>query len=157
MISKPVKTLKYLALSSLLIISACSSESPSEVTKNKVDKAKPVNIESVGEFIARAESEMFIVAQNAERAAWVSTNFITMDTDLIAADSSRIMTIKGVELANQSKQFKDITDYDNNRKLNNIRTALVLPAPSDAAKAAELSKLSTELGSMYGKGKYCMK
>lgn len=144
--------LKGISVSSILLLVACSSETAQETPQPVVDTKK----ETASQFIDRAESEMAVVAQNAERSAWVSQNFITVDTDQISAESSRLMTITGVELANESKQFgNNNANYDINRKLNSIRTALVLPAPSDPAKAAELSQLSTELNSLYGKGKYC--
>jgi len=139
----------------LLAISACNSDKQHKTTE-PVAGTKQQTQESAEDFITRAESEMAITAQNNERAAWIQSNFITKDTDMMAAETSRIMTVQGVDIANQSKRFgNDQKNYDTNRKLNNIRTALVLPAPSDPIKAAELSQLSTELGSMYGKGKYC--
>lgn len=156
MTSKTLKKLGQISIVSLLTLSACSSDKPASADKDAAPQLPEVAKETASQFIERAESEMAVSAQNYERAAWVSSNFITEDTDQIAAESSRIMTIQGVELANQSKQYNgDDLDYDTQRKLNSIRTALVLPAPSDPAKASELSQLSTELGSMYGKGKYC--
>jgi len=143
---------KYLLIINLLLLSACS---PDKAVK-KTEEVNKAPRETAAQFVQRAESEMTVVAQNAVRAAWVQSNFITYDTNLLAAESARLMTIKGIELANESK-LHDATkgDYDTSRKLNNIRTNLVLPAPSDPAKAAELSRLSTELNSIYGKGKYC--
>jgi peptidyl-dipeptidase A len=152
MISKTSTLKKLILIINLVILSACSNESVEKKAIVETNAPK----ESAAEFVQRAEAEMAVLAQNAERAAWVQSNFITMDTDLIAAESSRLMTIKGVELANATKQFGDVKDdYDTHRKLNSIKSNLVLPAPSDPAKAAELSQLSTELNSMYGKGKYC--
>ncbi len=152
MIFRSSKIVKLFVVISLFILSACTSET--SVSKTVTDKK--VQQETAAQFIQRAEPEMGILAQNRERAGWIQSNFITYDTDLLASESSRIYTIRGVELANESKQYAAADeDYDTERKLNNIRTALVLPAPSDPAKAAELSKLSTELTSMYGKGKYC--
>ncbi len=111
--------------------------------------------ETAEEFVVRAESELLESAMKNEQAAWVNSNFITHDTDMIAAQASEQYTVTGVRLANESKQFSSVSDPEIARKLNMIRSTLVLPAPSDPAKAKELSQLSTELNSMYGKGRYC--
>ncbi|NNJ72739.1 MAG: peptidase M2 family protein, partial [Enterobacterales bacterium] len=129
------------------LISACDHEQVQEQPQEAKETAK--------EFIDSAEAEMLDVAIEAERAAWVNSNFITYDTDMIASEAGEKLTVTGVRLANESKQFSETGDYDTDRKLAMIRTALVLPAPSDPAKAKELSQLSTELNSMYGKGSYC--
>ena len=43
---------------------------------------------------------------------------------------------------------------DQRRKLNILKQSLVMPAPQDPAKSAELAKIGAELNSMYGKGNY---
>ncbi|MCW8833191.1 MAG: M2 family metallopeptidase, partial [Colwellia sp.] len=43
------------------------------------------------------------------------------------------------------------------RQLDILKQSLVLPAPQDSAKSAELAKIGAELGSMYGKGSYTTK
>ncbi|MFT7590030.1 MAG: peptidyl-dipeptidase A [Limisphaerales bacterium] len=163
MIFKMIKTIKLLPLSALLILGACNSDAPAEQeTKAPAESATLSEVSAEGsakgsaaEFTVQAEAELFKVAQDNENAAWVSSNDITDEHDSIESETSRLMTVKGVALANDTKQFDGSYDYDTERKLNKIKTALVLPAPSDPVKAAELSKIKTELGSMYGKGKYC--
>jgi len=137
----------------LVLISACN-QAPADKPESKPE-AKQETKETAQEFIKRAETEMLEVSMNAERAAWVNSNFITEDTDLMASQAGEKLTVTGVRLANESKLYSTTGDYDTDRKLGMIRSALVLPAPSDAAKAKELSQLSTELNSMYGKGKFC--
>ena len=144
---KPLINILLMASSTALIL-GCSAEQPPAA------EAEPVP-ETATEFVARAESEMLEAAIKYERAAWVNANFITYDTDLIASEASEAYTVTGVRVANESKQFTNVDDPEIARKLNMIRSTLVLPAPSDPAKARELSQLATELNSMYGKGKYC--
>jgi hypothetical protein len=45
--------------------------------------------------------------------------------------------------------------YDLQRKLELLKRQIDLPPPDDPAKSAELAKITTELDSMYGAGKYC--
>ena len=47
----------------------------------------------------------------------------------------------------------DVT-ADQRRKLNFLKQSLVIPAPQDSAKSAELAKLGADMGAMYGKGTY---
>src|SRR3546814_11638592 len=42
---------------------------------------------------------------------------------------------------------------DTKRKLNILRTGLVLPAPTTEGAATELNRIATDLSSQYGKGK----
>jgi peptidyl-dipeptidase A len=153
----PIKTIiKFTHLCSLIALTACSSGTDTKPLVTETTKQHDIQKETASEFIIRAEAEMAVLAKNNERASWVSSNFITLDTNQISAETNRLMTIRGVDLANESKQYKD-SDYsfDTKRKINKLRTELTLPAPSDPDKAAELSQLSSELSSMYGKGKYC--
>lgn len=145
--NKPLINILLMASCTALII-GCGAEQPPAA------EAEPMP-ETAAEFVARAESEMLEAAIKYERAAWVNANFITYDTDLIASEASEAYTVTGVRVANESKLFTNVDDPEIARKLNMIRSTLVLPAPSDPAKARELSQLATELNSMYGKGKYC--
>ena len=146
------RTRIYIAILSSIIISGCGGNEPTQV-ENAAAETPPT--ESAKEFVERAESELLDTAMKYEQASWVNSNFITHDTDMIASQASEIYTVTGVRLANESKQFTDVEDPEIVRKLNMIRTTLVLPAPSDPAKAKELSQIATELNSMYGKGQYC--
>ena len=150
--NNPIIRRTFATLTALALIGCSAPEQDNATTKSQAAQAPQ---ESATDFIKRAEAEMLDVAIKAERAAWINSNFITHDTDLIASQASEALTVTGVALANASKQYSETGDYDVDRKLNMIRTALVLPAPSDPAKAKELAQLSTELNSMYGKGKYC--
>lgn len=140
------------AILTSIIISGCGGTDSQQSTNPEPEKA---NTETANEFVDRAESELLETAMKYEQASWVNSNFITHDTDMIASQANEVYTVTGVRLANESKQFTDVQDPEIVRKLNMIRTTLVLPAPSDPAKAKELSQLATELNSMYGKGQYC--
>ena len=127
-----------IAILASLIISGCGGNEPAQVD-NTANNDTP--IESAKEFVDRAESELLDTAMKYEQASWVNSNFITHDTDMIASQASEIYTVTGVRLANESKQFSDVEDPEIVRKLNMIRTTLVLPAPSDPAKCTSLQVL----------------
>lgn len=46
-------------------------------------------------------------------------------------------------------------DIDTRRKLDLMRSSLVLPAPADSKKSTRLSQITSDLEGMYGSGKYC--
>src|SRR5271169_3559911 len=49
-------------------------------------KSAPPTVEDARKFIESAEQELFELGNKAQRAAWVQANFITDDTEQIAAD-----------------------------------------------------------------------
>ncbi|MGD9265313.1 MAG: M2 family metallopeptidase, partial [Lysobacterales bacterium] len=109
------------------------------------------------EFVASAEMELADLAQHAERMAWVYSTHITDDTEQLSAKANREFTARAVELAAQAAAFNDVQGIDavTRRKLDKLRSGIVMPAPSDPAKTAEQAEIGTRLGAMYGKGEYC--
>jgi peptidyl-dipeptidase A len=85
----------------------------------------------------------------------VNSTYITEDTDALAAHFGTIGTEMQVRLANEAANFARVEglDYDTQRKLNVLRSALVLPAPTTPGAAAELNTIATRLQSTYGKGR----
>src|SRR3712207_9403391 len=60
-----------------------------------------------------------------------------------------------VRFANEAAKYAGVQglDYDTKRKLDILRSALVLPAPTTPGAAAELNTIATRLQSTYGKGR----
>lgn len=113
-------------------------------------------ITDADKFVADAEKRYLEVAIKESQATWVQENFITHDTDAIAA-AAKEETIKVVkELAEQARQFDGQNlSPDVARKLKLLKLALTLPAPSDPKERRELTELSVKMDSAYGAGKYC--
>ncbi len=107
-------------------------------------------------FAAKVEARLLDLWIKSERANWVQANFITDDTEKLAADAREQLLAATADLAAEATRFKDMKlPYDLDRKLKLLRTSLSLAAPRDAKKQAELSQITTELEGLYGKGKYC--
>lgn len=66
------------------------------------------------------------------RSEWIYSHFITDDTAVLSASVGEKHTATSVKLATLAANFTELplTD-DNSRKLNILRSALVLPAPLD--------------------------
>jgi peptidyl-dipeptidase A len=107
-------------------------------------------------FVNDAEARLAQARESLNRALWVKQNFITFDTDQLAADATENYNNLIVGLLGQAKAYDglDLPD-DLQRKLELLKRQIDLPPPAEPAKSAELAKLTTELDSMYGAGKYC--
>jgi peptidyl-dipeptidase A len=115
----------------------------------------PLTPEGARQFIAEVEKDLFDLSVIGGRAAWVNATYINDDTDALAAYFGTIGTEKGVKYAKQAARYSQVAglDADTARKLNILRGALVLAAPSTPGAAAELNEISTRLQSTYGKGR----
>jgi len=135
---------------------ACEPMEDLTVTISSHDDAEP-GAEQAVEFVEDAEAQLAELGQDAERMAWVYSNFITEDTEKLSALANKKFTARQVELAIRSAQFNDVSgiDSDTRRKLNILRSEIVIPAPQDIAKTAEQSEIGAKLAGMYGKGEYC--
>jgi len=109
------------------------------------------------EFVAQAEARLEKLAQASERVAWVQSNFITADTEQLAATANAALTSAQVEIAANAAKFVAVGGLDSAtaRKLDMLRTGITIPAPMDAAKSAEQADIGAKLKSLYGSGKYC--
>lgn len=107
-------------------------------------------------FINDAEAKMAELSIESNRAEWIYSNFITDDTAALSAAVGEKVSAASVKFATEAAKYASVElDPINARKLNILRSALVLPAPLDPAKNAELAQISSELNGLYGKGKYC--
>lgn len=138
-----------LAIAGALALSACGDDASNQ------DTAKPATKAEARAFIEQAEAQLAKLSVEVARAEWIYQNFITEDTASLAADAGEKFSAATVKLAHQAARFDALDlDDESRRKLKALKLALVLPAPLDEAKNAELAKIVAELGGMYGKGKY---
>jgi peptidyl-dipeptidase A len=141
-----------------LLLVACESEriTVPEDAAAEAQASEPSVAEAV-KFVAEAEEQLAILAQNDERMSWVQANFITEDTEQLAAKASENLTAAQVQFAAQAAKFTAVEglDYDTRRKLNILRSGIVIPAPGNAAKTTEQSEIGAKMEGLYGKGSYC--
>jgi peptidyl-dipeptidase A len=108
-------------------------------------------------FVAEAEKRYLDATIKDSRASWIQSNFITDDTEMIAAQAKEELTKTVKELAQDATKFDGMDlPYDTARKLKLLKLAAIpLPAPSNAAEREELTRIVVKMESAYGKGKYC--
>jgi peptidyl-dipeptidase A len=105
-------------------------------------------------FVTDAESKYAAFSEYAGKIYWVNANFITDDTDWLAAKVGAEGTEMSVTYAKEAAKYDGASvDADTRRKLDFMKNGIVLPAPSTQGAAQELNDIATRLQSTYGKGK----
>ena len=137
-------------ISSFAIAAALGLAMPALAAKPKTDPVAEADA-----FVAQAEKELGDYSILNARAQWINANFITEDTDAIAAEFGARGTELGVKYAEGAARFDDVKglSFDTRRKLDFLKQGLVLPAPDEPGAADELNQIATRLQSAYGKGK----
>jgi len=110
------------------------------------------------EVMNKAESQLSELSVKVQRASWVQENFITEDTQAIAADAIDEVTAVTTQLVEQASRFDGLSlSPDLARKFMLLKLSLTAPAPKDPALRREMTEIGVSLDADYGKGKYCRK
>ena len=135
----------------LLLLLCCS------IWMEGQNASKPTVAEAE-QFISQAEARLSELNTRAARAGWVQENFITDDTEAIAADANELGTAAVTELVEQTKRFDGLAlPPALARKFLLLKLGLTAPAPKDPKLRREMIEIGTSLDGDYGKGKYCRK
>jgi hypothetical protein len=85
------------------------------------------------DFMDKAEAELLQLSSRAQRAAWVEENFITADTEAIAARENERLIARTTELVEQAKRFETLErPRELAREFKLLKLSLTLPAPANA-------------------------
>jgi peptidyl-dipeptidase A len=107
-------------------------------------------------LVEQATAQLLDLSIEAGRAQWVQSNFITYDTEVLAAKRNEVVLTLAVDYAQKATRFDKVKlPEDLRRQIDLLKRGLVLPAPADPQKTAELTRLAASLESQYGSGKYC--
>ncbi|WP_182440154.1 M2 family metallopeptidase [Colwellia sp. RSH04] len=155
------KTFKYtgIALVVAASLAACTNSNvSSKNTETEISSQSTLTSADAQKFLDDVAKEMVELNLSGARAAWIYANFITEDTASLAAEADQKSTEAGVRFAMQAAKFDkvDVTETQR-RQLDILKQSLVLPAPQDSEKSAELAQIGAKLGSIYGKGTYTTK
>jgi peptidyl-dipeptidase A len=112
--------------------------------------------EEAREFIERAEQDLDALGLKAERASWVEDNFITVDTEAIAADADEALNTAAANYAKKAHRYDKVAlSPELARKRRLLELATDFPAPDDPKSQKELATILASLSADYGKGKWC--
>ena len=154
---------KVTAVAGALALSGCTPSSEQTTVNQQASEsaklaAQSLTAKDVDAFLSRVEKEVKTLNVEGSRAEWIYQNFITEDTAALSSAAGQRSTEAGVKYAMEAATFDNVAVApEQRRKLNILKQALVIPAPQDSAKTAELADLAAEMGSMYGKGTYTTK
>jgi len=139
------------ALAAAFLIVTSPEPAPAQATGG------PATAEEARVFVEDAEQRLLELGTRAGRAAWVQANFITDDTERIAADLNKDLISASMALAKAATRFDGMPlPPAISRKLMLIKLGpLPLAAPSDPRLQTELTQIASALEAAYGKGKYC--
>lgn len=150
--------IRLVFVAGLLLLAGCKPATTGS-TESNADPAPTAAAAAAdaAAFVADAESRLEKLGQHAERNQWVLANFITFDTELLAATADEQFTAAKMQAATDAARYLDLSDLDEDtaRKLGYLRTGITIPAPQDPQKLSEQAEIGAKLGGIYGKGKYC--
>src|SRR5713226_3931948 len=116
----------------------------------------PPTVADAEAFMKKAEARLAELNVKVNQAGWVHENFITEDTEALAADANDELTAVTTELVEQGKRFDGLKmPADLSRKFLLLKLSLTAPGPKDPVLRKEMSEIAASLESDYGKGKYC--
>ena len=135
----------FLSLILLIIVTSCAPSGEQTQTNQDLE-----------EFLANVELENKKDGPVIYSASWISSNFITHDSQKVIADYGTKYTLKSLERSRQAASFDRLnTSKENRRMLNILKSSFVMPPPLDEMLASELSEITTNLEAMYGSGEHC--
>jgi len=138
-----------------LLVGASAQATKAQTTAKPAAKAaKPTNPQA---FLEQAQKELLELSIKAGRAQWVQSNFITDDTQALAADANDALIAATTQLAVKAKNYDGAKlPFDAERQLKLLKLSLPMPAPMNDAERNELTKIAASLEADYGKGKFCI-
>ncbi len=117
----------------------------------------PTLSEAIG-FVDDVERHLRRLWTSRDEASWVNENFITDDTEALAAAGEEETAAYVGDAIKRSKRYDPIRSQlpaDVARKLYLLSISQTIPAPNDAKQRAELAGIEARMTSDYGKGQYC--
>jgi peptidyl-dipeptidase A len=137
-------------------LAAAAQAQPKNHLRKATREGAPANVKEARAFLADAESRLFDLGVKASRAEWVQENFITDDTQQIAAAANEQVNTLSADLAKKAQRFDGLKlPTEMARKMTLLKLAAGFPAPNDPASQKELAMIEASLSGDYGKGKWC--
>jgi peptidyl-dipeptidase A len=134
-------------------LTSCSDPQTASTTKT-ADFPYQLTQKGAEAFITKAEADLMRMSEYASRASWVMNTYITDDTQWLQAKASAESNTLQTRYARDAARF-DHVDADPivRRKLELLKRAITLPAPSRDGAAQELATISSRLEATYSTGK----
>jgi len=113
-------------------------------------------VEAADEFVSRVNRELIDLGAETQVAGFVQATHITPDTEMLSAKATDRYLAYISKAAAEAKRYEgQKLSPATARAIALIKLNVSAPAPRDAAKRAQLTKLGARLEAMYGESKYC--
>jgi peptidyl-dipeptidase A len=120
------------------------------------DGGTPPTAAEATKFVADAEDRVAASNRVSNRANWILDNFITEDTEALAADANQQANELATHLAVAASRFDGLAvPAELRRKLDLLKRGLLVAAPRDPALSQEMARIMASLEGDYGRGKWC--
>jgi peptidyl-dipeptidase A len=118
--------------------------------------ASAVPDESADEFIARVNVEFKDYWRELNAAGWLRATYINEDSAIVAALANERYAAWHAAKVKEALKYEGVEmSAETRRALDALKLGALVVAPDDDAKRKEQATILTELGGMYGAGKYC--
>jgi peptidyl-dipeptidase A len=149
------RRLVFVCVFAILILAGNEEAKPATAEKDAGKKATATAAEAQ-KFIEDAEQRLFELGVKDSRAGWVQENFITDDTEQIAAEAGEALNTASAKYAKEAHRFDGLVlTPDLARKRLLLELATGFPAPDNPKSQKELAQILASLDGDYGKGKWC--
>ena len=134
-------------------LTACSTATPESAGGSRTG---PPTAEEAGRFLADVNETMRRLGVEAGQAGWVSSTYITPDTEAMTARANQHFIEAVAKYAKDATRFDGLTlSADQRRQLNLLKLSLVMVTPGDSKEAEELTKIAAGMEGTYGRGTWC--
>ncbi|MCF6329444.1 MAG: M2 family metallopeptidase, partial [Henriciella sp.] len=143
----------FMAGAAALALGACAGANTQ--SGSVPDEPTEISVAGAQAYIDDAEAAIAEMNEYAARVYWNQATNISFDTNWLAAKAGAESTTLSVNLANGTKQFEGL-DLPPvlARKMQILRSGIVIPAPSTEGAAEELANITTGLAATYGTGTF---
>ena len=135
----------------------CPDPSVAQQTPPVAPAAAQGTPEEAKKFIEQVDKDLRKLWVARDRAGWVNQNFITDDTEALAASGEEATAAYVTAAIQSARRFDGVKGIDpiTQRQLMLLKLAQIVPAPSNADERRELAEIQSGMTAVYGKGDYC--
>jgi peptidyl-dipeptidase A len=138
-----------LPLLAVALLAACEQQ--------QTETAAPAEpTETADEFVARVNDEFREYWRELNAAGWLRATYINEDSGIVDSLANQRYAEWHTAKVAEAKAYDNVeVSAETRRALNTLKLGALMVAPDDDAKRKEQATILTELGGMYGAGKYC--
>ncbi len=142
--------LKMFAGSMLVItLAACSQQAQD-------DDATATPTETAEEFVARVDEDFRGYWRELNAAGWLRATYINEDSAIVDALANERYAAWHAARVKEAMQYDGVEmSPETRRAIDKLKLGALVVAPDDPDKRKEQATILTELGGLYGAGKYC--